>query len=241
MNLEPIYKGNEMQFTKLLSATWQLYRTHFVSILILSVIGTLPSIYTLCFVAGIPNPTVASAVRGVIGLILGLLSYMAIMYVVNDAAIGSTTGIVTALRKAFVRLPVAITTVLLSIIRLLGWFLLLFIPGIIKSVRYSFSLQAVALRNVAHSEAIRYSIKMVDDFWWTVVFANFIIGLPGLILSIIPILLFIVTGPNMLANIHELSWGMAAAQILITSFYYVGETLLFLSLERIKTALRKQP
>ena len=229
MNMEPIYKGNVIQFAKLLTATWQLYRTHFIPILVLSVIGSLPSLYIRCFVPGIPSP-IFTFVSAVIGVILGLLSYMSLMYIVDDAAAGRATSIVIALRKALTRIPIVITTGLLSTIRLFGWFLLLFVPGIIKSVRYSFTLQAVALRNVAHSEAIRYSIRMVENFWWTVVFAGFFIGLPGLILS----LPFVLKGPDVLANVHGLAWGMVAVQILTTGFYFVGETLLFLAIERIK-------
>lgn len=232
MNLKPIYEGNEIQFCKLFTATWRLYRTHFIPILVLTVIGGLPSLYTLCFVPVTPRPTFGSFfANAVIGSILWLLSYMSIMSIVDDGAAGRSTSIVAAFRKAVSRLPVAITTGLLTIIKLFGWWLLLFIPGMIKSVRYSFTLQAVVLRKVAHSEAIRYSMKLVDDYWWTVVIADFFIGLPGFILG----LPFILKGPDTLANVHGLGWGMAVVQILITGFWHVGNTLLFLVLEQIKT------
>jgi len=229
MNLDPIYKGNDIQFSKLLTATCQLYRTRFVSILVLSIIGALPSLYMRCFVPGITS-SIFIFVSSVISVILGILSYMSIMYLVDDVAAGRATSIVIVLRKAVARIPIAITTGLLSAIRLIGWFLLLFVPGMIKSVRYSFTTQAVTLRNVAHSEAICYSIRMVEDFWWTVVVAGFLIGLPGFILSL-PFILMRLAAP---ANIQEPSWGMFAVQILISGFYCVGETLLFLALERIK-------
>jgi len=232
MNLEPIYTGNEIRFGKLFAATWRLYRNHFVPILALTVIGLLPALFNLfLFPAAPPTPTFGwFFVNFVIGGILSLLSYMSIISIIDDSIAGRPTNIATAFRNAVSRLPAAIVTGLLTFIKLVGWFLLLFIPGIIKSVRYSFTIQAVVLRNVAYSEANRYSTKLVNNYWWTVVIAGIFFGLPGFILSL-PFIM-----KNMLGNVHGFSWGMVIVQILTTGFWYGGETLLFLVLERIKSS-----
>jgi len=235
MNLESVYEENKIQFGKLFGATWSLYKTHFISIFVLTFIGILPSLYAFYIDPAIlAEPTLASFLfNAVIGGSLGLISYMSIMNIVDDSVAGRYTGIIMAIRKAVSRLPIAVTTGLLTLIMLLGWFLLLIIPCMIKSVRYSFTIQAVAIRKVAHLEAVRYSVKMVDDYWWTVVIAGFLIGLPGFILSIgAP---FILSTLNTSVNIQSVFLGVVVVHILTTSFWYVGETLLFLALEGIKT------
>nr|WP_320146539.1 hypothetical protein [uncultured Anaeromusa sp.] len=223
MNLKVICASPSLQYMELLKISWKLLRTHFSPIILLAALGALPGIY---LVQTMPETALESPPFLLIlaGALISMLSYMSIMLLIDDIVADRPISLVHIFERASARLPLAITTGLLCLLRLFGWYLLLFIPGVIKSVRYSFSLQAVALREKAHGKAIHYSIDLVRGHWWGVVLASICISLPQFILS----LPFAASHP---ASGSVTSLLLAAVQILTTAFWYVGETVLFLALE----------
>ena len=226
MDLKVIGPSPSLQYMELLKVSWKLLREHFSSITILAAVGALPGIY---LIQTMPETTLESPPFLLIlaGALISMLSYMSIIIFIDDVVADREISLAHIFERASARLPLAITTSLLCLLRLFGWFLLLFIPGIIKSVRYSFSLQAVVLREKAHGEAIDYSINLVRGYWWSVVIAGICISLPQFILS----LPFAASHPAS-GSITSLLLGII--QILTTAFWYVGETVLFLALEQLK-------
>ena len=226
MDLKVIGPSPSLQYMELLKVSWKLLCEHFSSITILAAVGTLPGIY---LIQTMPETALESPPFLLIlaGALISMLSYMSIIIFIDDVVADREISLAHIFERASARLPLAITTGLLCLLRLFGWFLLLFIPGIIKSVRYSFSLQAVVLREKAHGEAIDYSINLVRGYWWSVVIAGICISLPQFILS----LPFAASHPAS-GSITSLLLGII--QILTTAFWYVGETVLFLALEQLK-------
>ncbi|WP_018702650.1 hypothetical protein [Anaeromusa acidaminophila] len=226
MDLKIIGSSPSLQYMELLKISWKLLREHFSSITILAAVGALPGIY---LIQTMPETALESPPFLLIlaGALISMLSYMSIIIFIDDVVADREISLAHIFERASARLPLAITTGLLCLLRLFGWFLLLFIPGIIKSVRYSFSLQAVVLREKAHGEAIDYSINLVRGYWWSVVIAGICISLPQFILS----LPFAASHPAS-GSITSLLLGII--QILTTAFWYVGETVLFLALEQLK-------
>ena len=226
MDLKVIGPSPSLQYMELLKVSWKLLREHFSSITILAAVGALPGIY---LIQTMPETALESPPFLLIlaGALISMLSYMSIIIFIDDVVADREISLAHIFERASARLPLAITTSLLCLLRLFGWFLLLFIPGIIKSVRYSFSLQAVVLREIAHGEAIDYSINLVRGHWWGVVIAGICISLPQFILS----LPFAASHPAS-GSITSLLLGII--QILTTAFWYVGETVLFLALEQLK-------
>ena len=226
MNLKVICASPSLQYMELLKASWELLREHFSPIVLLAGLGALPGIY---LVHTMPETALESPPFLLIlaSALISMLSYMSIIILIDDVVADRKISLVHIFERASARLPLAITTGLLCLLRLFGWFLLLFIPGVIKSVRYSFSLQAVVLREKAHGEAIHYSINLVRGHWWSVVIAGICISLPQFILS----LPFAASHP---ASGSVTSLLLAVVQILTTAFWYVGETVLFLALEELK-------
>lgn len=226
MDLKVIGPSPSLQYMELLKISWKLLREHFSSITILAAVGALPGIY---LIQTMPETALESPPFLLIlaGALISMLSYMSIIIFIDDVVADREISLAHIFERASARLPLAITTGLLCLLRLFGWFLLLFIPGIIKSVRYSFSLQAVVLREKAHGEAIDYSINLVRGYWWSVVIAGICISLPQFILS----LPFAASHPAS-GSITSLLLGII--QILTTAFWYVGETVLFLALEQLK-------
>lgn len=226
MDLKVIGPSPSLQYMELLKVSWKLLREHFSSITILAAVGALPGIY---LIQTMPETALESPPFLLIlaGALISMLSYMSIIIFIDDVVADREISLAHIFERSSARLPLAITTGLLCLLRLFGWFLLLFIPGIIKSVRYSFSLQAVVLREKAHGEAIDYSINLVRGYWWSVVIAGICISLPQFILS----LPFAASHPAS-GSITSLLLGII--QILTTAFWYVGETVLFLALEQLK-------
>lgn len=226
MDLKVIGPSPSLQYMELLKVSWKLLREHFSSITILAAVGALPGIY---LIQTMPETALESPPFLLIlaGALISMLSYMSIIIFIDDVVADREISLAHIFERASARLPLAITTGLLCLLRLFGWFLLLFIPGIIKSVRYSFSLQAVVLREKAHGEAIDYSINLVRGYWWSIVIAGICISLPQFILS----LPFAASHPAS-GSITSLLLGII--QILTTAFWYVGETVLFLALEQLK-------
>lgn len=226
MDLKVIGPSSSLQYMELLKVSWKLLREHFSSITILAAVGALPGIY---LIQTMPETALESPPFLLIlaGALISMLSYMSIIIFIDDVVADREISLAHIFERASARLPLAITTGLLCLLRLFGWFLLLFLPGIIKSVRYSFSLQAVVLREKAHGEAIAYSINLVRGYWWSVVIAGICISLPQFILS----LPFAASHPAS-GSITSLLLGII--QILTTAFWYVGETVLFLALEQLK-------
>ena len=226
MDLKVISAAPSLQYMELLKASWKLLRAHFSPIVLLAAAGALPGIY---LVQTMPETALESPPFLLIlaGALISMLSYMSIIILIDDVVADREVSLMHIFERASARLPLAITTGLLCLLRLCGWFLLLFIPGIIKSVRYSFSLQAVVLREKAHGEAIDYSINLVRGHWWSVVIAGIWISMPQFILS----LPFAASHP---ASGSITSFLLGVVQILTTAFWYVGETVLFLALEELK-------
>ncbi len=233
MLVESIAAGGGISFGALFANTWSIYKKHFFPIIGLTVICILPG-----FFFGLFNPDPVKepgealkelAVFFVIGMIFTTLSFLAVSVYIGAAVAGNPVSFTDAVNKACSRMPAGITTGLLTIVMLLGWFLLLFIPGLIKSVRYSFVMQAVALRGAGNMAAVRCSQRVVEDFWWVTVFASVMLSLPGLIVAVA---LELIAGPDGDGIVFSLA--LLSISIMETGFWHTGNTLLFLGLERIK-------
>ena len=226
MDLKIICASPSLQYLELLKTSWKLLRAHLSPIVLLASIGALPGIY---LVQTMPETSLDSPPFLLIlaSALISTLAYTSIMILIDDVVADREISLVHIFERASARLPFTITTGLLCLLRLLGWFLLLVIPGIIKSIRYSFSIQAVVLREKAHGEAIHYSIDLVSGHWWSVVIAGIYISLPQFLLSL-PFTASHSAGGTVTSLL------LAVIQILTTAFWYVGETVLFLALEQLK-------
>lgn len=63
-------------------------------------------------------------------------------------------------------------------------FLLLIIPGIIFAIFWAFAVTALILKNTSPVESMRYSKKLVQGRWWSVLGYLFVFGLFSLLLAL---------------------------------------------------------
>lgn len=100
--------------------------------------------------------------------VFGTLLQLSLIRMVESSMLGSPITLPEALRHAFSRWMPALGTGLLSLLIVAAWSLLLFVPGFIWSVYYTFGLMVVALRGVSGKAALDRSKAMVRGRWWRV-------------------------------------------------------------------------
>lgn len=237
MVVESIAAGGVIRYGALFANTWNTYKKRFFPIFGLTAISFLPGLISFFFdPRPMGNPGYFFLVFVVIAVTNGIFTtttFLAVAVFTAEEASGEHASFAGAVKKAFARLPAAIMTILLMTIMLIGWFLLLIIPGIIKSVRYSFALHAVALRGVSNLEAVSYSQRVVKGFWWDTVFAGIMLALPGFIVFL-PFMVIAMLSWQDVSIIMMLRPVNILINILVVGFLSTGYTLLFLGLEHIK-------
>jgi hypothetical protein len=106
-----------------------------------------------------------------------LIAVLAISHLTEKAICGERSSLKEAVSRAFARYGIAIWTNLISSLIILGFSLLLIIPGIVKSVQYAFINYVVVLRDLGGKEARQYSLKVVGDYGFEVFGLIVLIGL----------------------------------------------------------------
>lgn len=121
-----------------------------------------------------------------------------------------------------------ITNVIEGIITFL-LFILLIIPGIVWSVYYIFSMQAVTFENLRGKEALDYSKSLVKGQWWKV----FLIFLPYAIIYF-AIFWFLKT-PNAFGEVNTLSIIVIPIRELVNVFLVVVTSILYINIQHTNT------
>ena len=190
---QDIYK-KEYSFMEILSRAWKIFRENAAVIIAIALLIAIPvSIINLLAdrafaVPGLTDPSLSPEAQVnytsnlgqiayaflILSLVeialafISLLSTMALAFYVKSCIDGEKTSIQKAYSKAFGRWPAAIWTNIVLGIFLIVLFALFIIPGIIYFVYWAFALYAVALSNKSGREALKYSKKIVNKRWWTV-------------------------------------------------------------------------
>lgn len=100
--------------------------------------------------------------------VFGTLLQLSLIRMVESSMLGSPITLQEALRHALSRWMPALGTGLVSLLIVAAWSLLLFVPGFIWSVYYTFGLMVVALRGLSGKAALDRSKALVRGRWWRV-------------------------------------------------------------------------
>ncbi len=118
------------------------------------------------------------------------LSYMGTISVVlflNEKISGKSLSFGEAVSKSLPLFVPLVLTFLLLFVFMVPLFILLIIPGLIYSLYWCFSLQALVIREKKYTQALAYSKSVVQGRWWNVFGCYFafglIVGLPATIVS----------------------------------------------------------
>ena len=100
---------------------------------------------------------------------LRLLGTMAIVFIAEGQVNEINIVYKDAIKRSYSHWGKSILATLLAVIVIIGYSLLLIIPGIIKVVQYIFVNYVVVLRGRTGKEALDYSKAIVEGNWWRVV------------------------------------------------------------------------
>ena len=112
---------------------------------------------------------------------------------------------------------------------IIGFTLLLVIPGIIRSVQYAFVSFIVILRNINGKAALDYSKQLVEGQWWRVFGTNFIIQIIAYPIGLILGLIFYV-----IPNVFFTELVVYTFAEVVDVFFTVALTVFFLNIDYLK-------
>jgi hypothetical protein len=234
-----VLKRKRLSFYEILELGFGVFKKSALPIILIGLLMRMPS-YALSWFGIVAEPTdnpqtvkilqilLVVAVR-LIGSIFSCLAMMAIALIVEKTFLNEPMGFLEAFKRAFPKWFGGIGTGLLALVIVLGYTLLLVVPGIIWGVYYLFVIYIVALRNKTGKAALEYSQSLVSGHWWDVFVVylgiSIVLGVVGGVISA----LFKWLPLNLFTSLISFS-----LQTIIGSFLTVSITILFLNLDFVK-------
>ena len=166
----PIY-NEKFSIGKILTTSWIVLIKNIKLILFVTILTSIPINYLLSFLPDSDNiEGFISYIRilTILDGLVGVVSFMAIAFVIKNFFDGNEITIRESLRKSLSRWPSAIGTSIYAGIILTVLFLLLIVPGVIYSVYWAFGAIIVVLCDMSGSDALDYSKQIVKGQWWRV-------------------------------------------------------------------------
>jgi saccharopine dehydrogenase-like NADP-dependent oxidoreductase len=171
------------------------------------------------------TPLVAAGVLLVCVLLSGYWT-MAAAWLAERTVLGERRHLPRALAVSFATTPRYLPAMLLALVILLGLSLLLFVPGIVQAVYYTFITQVIVLRQGHGRSALAHAKALVRGRWWRVFGINLLLSLPYLLVSLLG---------DQLPRTALVLAGVVLLEAVYTGFWLVGLTLLFLDLDSLRS------
>lgn len=218
---------------ELFDAAGALFRERWWTLILIVALVHLPLAALLTRVPhGAPDDFGAMFIETLAGMatsLVALIAATASALLAADRAAGESPSAGNLLGRAAGRWPGLMLTALVGGFIVFVLLCCLVVPGVIFAVRYTFILQAVALRGRRLGAALSYSAALVERRWWRTAGISFLAFLPALTLLVIlsiPTALF--PGSPWLSVGNAFMTGLAEA------FSYVMLTLYFLNEEAMQ-------
>lgn len=165
--------------------------------------------------------------------IFGVIATMAISLIVHNTIFEETELTFSkALEEAASNWFTAIGTNIIYGVSIFIFTLLLIIPGLIWSVFYVFAIQVVVLKNKSGLEALAYSKQVVKGYWWKVFFTLFCFVTIELIFRVS---IGFIEGLFLSGILTSLEILLDTIGDILSAFFTVGATILFINLDNIQT------
>jgi hypothetical protein len=218
--------------------TWRMFAKEWLSIVVLSVLVSVPINLILMATDKGGEESLRDAVRGFrhaqsLETLIGVIAALGIAKIVGERLEGRRISLGRALIHALSRWIPGVWTSFLEglIIGLLC--LALIVPGLIWAGYYTFSNIVVSLRGRSGKSALDYSKSLVRGRWWKIVGRTLALAAAALL----PVVA-IQTGAAMLPESQGLTLATEVLTDLCTSFLTVGCTVLFLNVEAVERRLQ---
>ncbi len=199
--------NSQLRIGEILSLSWKIYTQNIKDIIIIVLVIYVPFLIinelipydSIMINYGENGVKLTNNIYRLFRNLTRFLGLMAIIQITEGGVLGTKYTYQEALKISYSRWWAMIQTGFLGGFIVLGYMLLLIIPGIIRSIYYSFSMFIVTLRNLSGKAALDYSKTLIEGQWWrvlgyTVLFRAMGLGIGiilGLILLLIPDLVII--------------------------------------------------
>jgi len=217
--------------------TWALYKSRFRTLISISLVPTLVSFMGGLLIGGSGTsvaPSYAMIGLGVLlvalGVVLGILSYLATIYALRD-----TIKVFDAYRAALRRLFAYLWIVVLNGLMVLGGFIMGVIPGVIFSIWFIFAPFILVVEDKRGLDAILKSKELVRGEWWPV-FGRIII----LTVAILAIT-FLILLPIAFLGETAVNLGNVVLQIFLLPYVFAFGYILYRQFTALKPDLMGAP
>jgi hypothetical protein len=220
-----LFRGNlllTLSFVLLVHAPVNLFRTYFFKIFPIEVYGEATTSFML------------SGIK-VFDSFLSLVVFIGIAYIVEKSIQAQEIRLSNVLKFSLSKIIDVFWVNILTGVIILGWSLLLIVPGIIWSNFYAFTLAIVSLRETKGMAALEASKRLVMGQWWRVFAYHVSIGALAILVNL----------PVFILAKKVVDFDFLYVFVPLTFFNFVGAitfimiVVLFLNTEYVK-ALQKQ-
>lgn len=233
-------KSENLNFIELTSLSIKIFYKRIIAIFFVILLFNLPVRFLAFFITNyVINANIHPLAHTGISILenfIILIPTMCIIFVANSELDSLEMKLNQIFKKSLRLWRGAIVTYVIENIIIFILLILLIIPGIIWMVYYTFSMQAVTLKNLTGKAALDYSKSLVRGHWWKV----FLIGLAyGLIYYVIFWILKMQPPPNGDINLVELI--IIPLRELIYAFLIVVTNILFINREYLNEKESDKP
>ncbi|MCY6369922.1 hypothetical protein [Clostridium ganghwense] len=214
----------ELSMGEIFAYAFNIYKAKIKMILFIILIISIPSNLIIDLLSPYSNK-LGSELLKIIGVYIDVFIEVGAIYItykyVNDEYVECNQ----LCKAIFSRWKGIIWTTIVAGIILLGFSLLLVIPGVIFWIYYSFIFQAVVIKNLSGTDALSYSKNLVKGYWWNL----FIIQILRIITAVIVILPINFISKNVIYGVIS-----NTSVHFVMIFFDVAITICFFSLDSMK-------
>lgn len=183
-------KDKRYSLKDILTTSWLLYRENFKQILIIVLLVYVPIEIVLSFVSlgldqGWSGMRLFLRLSQAFELFFGVIATIAIARLIEAKINEKAVNLRLAFDNFWSVWPRTIFTSVLAGLVIIGFTLLLIVPGVIWSGYYLFILPVVILRGLSGGAALAYSKKLVIGQWWRVLNIFVMMGLITLVVMVL--------------------------------------------------------
>jgi len=227
-----------LSIIKILQTSWGMYKNNFLLISLFTFIAYFP-INLILFSKTTPSLFEEPAqyykhfqFNAALELILGIITTIAIAFVVKSIIEKQSLSFGTILKKTATKWPAVVGTKILMNLWV-GLYFLLIIPGIMFMIYWLFAIYAVIFKKIYFKEAMDYSKNIVRGRWgivflYSIIFTGLYILSAGIFGA-----LFSITDIYFIDNLFITALSDTCVNILL-SFYSVVFVIFFINFDKTK-------
>lgn len=165
---ELLESSPELSIIEILHLSWKIFKKNIGPIIAISFVMSLPYSISHGTVKDYHSFNFLDVFLFVVGFISHIIGSCALIQFIADIIYNKAINWTIIMSFARAKSSTAAITYAIFMLRILLLGLLFVIPGIIYTIIYIFTLEAVVLRGLRGMKALKYSKELVKGYWWRV-------------------------------------------------------------------------